>query len=51
MKEIWEKLQNYNKQTEKTGTYSKDEITAKSCCDALCDTCFCCTMCADGSCC
>ena len=50
MKDIREMMQNYNEQTEKTGTFAKDEFNAKSTCDTICDACICITIWADCCC-
>ena len=43
-------LDMYESQTNSTNE-NESQIVVESCCDALCDSCICCTGCAGGECC
>lgn len=43
-------LDMYENQTN-TANENESEIVVESCCDALCDSCVCCTWCVSGECC
>ena len=50
MKDVREMMQNYDAQTEKTGSFSKDELNAKSGCDDCLNICFCAAVWSDCCC-